>query len=87
MKYIAIILTVGFWLGVGSVAHADVKLPAIFSDHMVLQKQEKVPVWGTATPGESVKVTVAGVSATTQAGTDGSWKVTLNLSAAGEGPH
>ena len=87
MKYLATILTVVFWLGVGSVANAEVKLPALFSDHMVLQKADKVPVWGTAALGESVKVSVAGVSAATQAGPDGSWKVVLNLSSAGEGPH
>ncbi len=30
---------------------ADVKLPAIFGDHMVLQRDTSVPVWGTAAPG------------------------------------
>jgi len=68
-------------------AHGDVKLPAIFSDHMVLQKSEKVPVWGKAEPGESVKVSVAGVTAETKTGTDGKWKVVLNLSQAAAGPH
>ena len=33
---------------------ADVTLPAIFSDHMVLQQGTTVPVWGWAAPGESV---------------------------------
>ena len=33
-------------------SHADVKLPAIFSDHMVLQAADVVPVWGQADPGE-----------------------------------
>jgi len=36
---------------------AAVKLPAIFSDHMVLEKSEHVPVWGKADPGEKVVVT------------------------------
>ena len=39
-------------------ARADVKLPAIFSDHMVLQCDATVPVWGSAEPGEQVTVTV-----------------------------
>ncbi len=68
-------------------AHAEVKLPAIFSDHMVLQKSDKVPVWGKAAPGETVKVSVAGATAETKAGTDGKWKVTLDLSRAKAGPH
>ena len=41
-------------------AHADVKLPAVISDHMVLQRDMAVPIWGWATPGEEVSVTLAG---------------------------
>ena len=37
----------------GSACRADVKLPRIFSDHMVLQQQKPIPVWGTAEAGES----------------------------------
>jgi sialate O-acetylesterase len=65
-------------------ARADVKLPAIFGDHMVLQRDSAVPVWGTAAPGEEVTVTIAGQSASTKAGPDGKWSVKLTkLSAAG----
>ena len=39
---------------------ADVHLPAMFSDHMVLTRAEKVPVWGKAGPGEHVHVTLDG---------------------------
>ena len=46
---------------------ADVKLPAIFSDHMVLQAGVAVPVWGWADPGEEVSVSVAGQTKTTKA--------------------
>ena len=35
---------------------ADVRLPAIFGDHMVLQQEGKIPLWGTADPGEKVTV-------------------------------
>ena len=41
-------------------ALADVTLPAIFSDHMVLQRDQKVPVWGFADDGEKVTVSFAG---------------------------
>ena len=32
-------------------ARADVKLPAMFTDHAVLQRDMPVPVWGSADPG------------------------------------
>jgi len=56
---------------------ADVRLPAIFGDHMVLQQEAKVPVWGTADAGEKVEVTVGNHTAGTTAGNDGSWRVEL----------
>lgn len=66
--------------------HADVKLPALFSDHAVLQRDATVPVWGWAAKGEEVTVSIAGQSQTTQAGDNGKWRVDLkNLSAGG--PH
>lgn len=65
---------------------AEVKLPAIFSDHMVLQRSEEVPVWGKAAPGEEVKVSIAGKSASAKAGEDGKWRVVLDLSGAEAGP-
>ncbi|MBL9134065.1 MAG: hypothetical protein JNG86_22825 [Verrucomicrobiaceae bacterium] len=37
-------------LFLATTAHAEVKLPAIISDHMVLQRDFAAPVWGTATP-------------------------------------
>jgi sialate O-acetylesterase len=60
-----------------SLARADVKLPAIFGDHMVLQRDANVPVWGWAEPGEEVTVSVAGQTKSTKAGTDGKWMVKL----------
>jgi sialate O-acetylesterase len=58
---------------------ADVRLPAIISDHMVLQKSDRGSVWGWADPGEKVRATFAGQTAETTAGHDGAWRVTLNL--------
>ncbi|MSR66590.1 MAG: sialate O-acetylesterase [Pedosphaera sp.] len=57
-------------------AQADVKLPAIFGDHMVLQRDQKVPVWGWADDGEKVTVEFAGqkVSATAKGG---KWSLAL----------
>ncbi|HJT78545.1 MAG TPA: sialate O-acetylesterase, partial [Gemmataceae bacterium] len=58
-------------------ARADVRLPKVFSDHMVLQRDAAVPVWGWADPGEEVTVAVAGQTKKTTAGADGKWAVRL----------
>ena len=69
-----------------SIAHADVRLPALFSEHMVLQRDANAPVWGWAEPGEQVSVTLADQSQTAQADAKGKWLVKLaNLKAGG--PH
>ncbi|HEX3655019.1 MAG TPA: sialate O-acetylesterase [Pirellulales bacterium] len=66
-------------MAVGATAvRADVKLPGIFSDHMVLQASAAVPVWGWAEPGENVTVSIAGQSQTCQADKDGKWTVKLS---------
>ncbi len=56
---------------------ADVKMPNIFGDHMVLQQDVKIPVWGWADAGEDVTVTLGDRSAKTKAGADGKWRVDL----------
>ncbi len=57
---------------------ADVKLAGLFGDHMVLQRDMPVRVWGWADPGEQVSVSIAGQSKSAAAGPDGSWMVTLD---------
>jgi sialate O-acetylesterase len=57
--------------------HADVRLSALFSDHMVLQCDREVPVWGWAEPGEKMTVTFAGQTVASVAGADGRWRVVL----------
>jgi sialate O-acetylesterase len=59
-------------------AAANVTLPAIFSDHMVLQADASVPVWGWAEPGEQVTVEFAGQKKTAKADAKGKWSVKLN---------
>ncbi|QDU59866.1 hypothetical protein Pan216_06990 [Planctomycetes bacterium Pan216] len=71
------------WL---SSARADVKMPSIFSDHMVLQRNQPNPVWGKADPGEEVTVTIGDQTKKATAGDDGRWKATLDPLPAG-GPH
>ena len=67
-------------------AWAEVKLQSIFSDNMMLQRGIPVPIWGTASPGESVTVQIAGQSATAKAGKDGKWEARVKPIAAG-GPY
>jgi sialate O-acetylesterase len=67
-------------------ARGDVKLPAVFGSHMVLQRDQKDRVWGWAQPGEEVTVEIAGQSKSAKAGPDEAWQVTLDPMAAG-GPH
>jgi sialate O-acetylesterase len=58
-------------------ARAELKLPAIFGDHMVLQQKQANPVWGWDTPGTEVTVQFAGQTQTAKAGADGKWTVKL----------
>jgi len=57
-----------------------------FGDHMVLQSDRPLPVWGETLPGDEVTVTYAGKQAATKADAAGMWRVTLPALPAG-GPH
>ena len=61
------------------------KLPALFSDHMVLQQIMSCPVWGWARDGTPVTVEINGKQAKTTA-RDGRWQVKLPVMEAG-GPY
>lgn len=66
-------------LGSLSAAHAELRLPAIIGDHMVLQRNQANPIWGWDAPGTTVTVSFAGQthSAVASDGT-GRWSVKLN---------
>lgn len=49
----------------------------MFSDNMVLQRDQRDPIWGWTTPGQKVTVAAQGKSATATAGADGYWKAVL----------
>jgi sialate O-acetylesterase len=59
-------------------AMADVRLAKIFGDHMVLQREQTVPVWGWADPGEAVTISFAGQTKTATADAAGKWTVQLD---------
>lgn len=73
-------------LAVASMARADVRLPQVFGEHMVLQQEMAVPVWGWADPGEKVTVSVAGQSKSATADAAGKWSLKLDPLNTG-GPH
>src|SRR2546427_8707292 len=64
-------------------SQADVRLHALFSDNMVLQRGMAVPVWGWADDGESVTVQFGAQTVRTTA-KDGKWMVRLKKLKAGE---
>ena len=64
---------------------AEVKLARIFSDHVVLQRQKPIPVWGWANPNESVSVSLGDQNKTANADANGKFTVTFApLEAGGE---
>jgi sialate O-acetylesterase len=65
---------------------ANVKLASPFGDHMVLQRNKTVPVWGTATPGEKVTITFNKQKKSIITRADGTWSMKLSKLKAG-GPY
>jgi sialate O-acetylesterase len=65
---------------------AEVSVPTLFSDHMVLQREKPIRIWGWADPGEAVNISLDGISAGTLAGEDGTWQLQLPALPAG-GPY
>ncbi len=56
---------------------AEVKLPRIIGDNMVLQRQQPLSIWGWASPGETVRVAFNGQQVETKASRKGAWRVSL----------
>ncbi|TSJ43220.1 sialate O-acetylesterase [Mucilaginibacter corticis] len=69
-------------------AVADVKLPAIITDNMVLQQKSKVALWGWADAGENISITGSwnGKKVSAVTGADGKWQLWLKTGNAG-GPY
>ncbi|MDD5350581.1 MAG: sialate O-acetylesterase [Chthoniobacteraceae bacterium] len=58
-------------------ARGDVRMPAIFGDHMVLQQDVKLSVWGTADPGEQVSIAIGSSKGKATADATGKWTAKL----------
>jgi len=58
-------------------ARADVTVPSLISDHMLLQQESKANVWGKADPGEEITVKLGEVSVPAKADDKGRWSARL----------
>ena len=82
------------WLGsclllIATGVQAQVSLPSVFADHMVLQQRSEVPVWGWGTASATIKVIGSWApkdTAIAVVGSDGNWKAMLKTDVAG-GPY
>ena len=83
LKSLGVALLVVFFF---SASYAEVKLPKLISNGMVLQRDARIPVWGWANPGEQIKVTFKGKSYKTKADDAGDWRIELPKMKAG-GPY
>ena len=75
----AVLILTGF----AAAASAEVKLAAIFGDHMVLQRKMKTLVWGTAEPGEKIVIALGPYRTEATADAGGCWTARLGPMKAG----
>jgi len=74
--------TIGFILLAITAGHcrnviADIKLPVVISDNMVIQENAEIPIWGWASAGEQVTVSILSQKHTAYADANGQWRVVL----------
>ena len=74
------------WLVTPAMAQAPLRLPAIFSDHLVLQREKPIPVWGSGEPEATVTVELLTHKVETRIDDEGKWQIALPPLPAG-GPH
>ncbi len=82
-------IALGLWLGSAFAADAQEQAPLLhplFQDHVVLQRDQPIRLWGQATPGEAVRVELSGHRARARADAHGRWAVRMPPLRAG-GPH
>jgi len=61
---------------------AELSLPNVFSDHMLLQRDTEAAIWGKADPGAEITVSFKGASAKAKADSEGRWKAQIATGAA-----
>ena len=74
--------------GNGDAVSGTLRLPRLFGDGMVLQRDAPIPVWGWApAPGAAIEVVLGGRSAHATADAEGAWRVEFPALPAGGGPY
>lgn len=86
MKFPVVPASLALIFTVSLAVAAEPFLSPVFTDNMVLQRDQEDAVWGWADPGAKVTVSLAGQTADAVAGADGKWKLLLPALPAG-GPH
>lgn len=81
-----IVIVIGFFL-LSSALTAEIRLPSLIGDHMVLQQDKPIKIWGWAEPGEGVSVVFADQKSQTTTDSDGLWDVQLKAMKADKEPH
>ena len=72
------------WIAAAPLYAADAPLmDALFTDHVVLQRDRPIPLAGHAAAGEEVIVTLSGATRSVRAGADGRWSLTMHELPAG----
>ena len=66
--------------------HANIRLPALIGDHMVLQRDKLIPIWGYAKPGEAIQIKFVGKVYKIITDSTGRWSAKLYALKAG-GPY
>jgi sialate O-acetylesterase len=80
------ILIMCFIIAMSTDIMADIQVPKIFGDHMVLQRGKSIVIWGWADKGEKIKIRLNKQFTTTVTDKHGEWKVRLDPEEAG-GPY
>ena len=86
MKHVCLFLSLVGVVSAAQPVSAELKMSAIFGDHMVLQQKQPIRVWGWTKPGQAVVVSFAEQQKSTTAGDDGRFDLKLDAVAAG-GPY
>lgn len=85
MKTIKNLIIALFFMQMGAVK-AQIRLPKLISDGVVLQRNEKVKIWGWAAPNESIKLEFKAKIYAAKADAEGNWNIILPAQKAG-GPY
>jgi len=86
IRLCVLVLTLMVYSLKGAIAVAELKLPAVFSDNMVLQRNRDFKVWGWAEAGEQITLTLGSNSIETECDLDKRWSVIVPAMEAG-GPY